>query len=188
MGDRTSNSSAESNKKEVFPSSFSDEVGYASTFNQDISGWDVSKVNEMNSMFRNALEFNQGIAASAFNRDIAEWSESQVTDMSAMFRNAYAFNQDIADSEFSSSFSDRVVLEFLREVDPARCRQFQELLAQEKQVVSEFGKMKEDHEKQLAELKEEDQRQWKKLESIEENVQKVENEVRSLKQTCSNNS
>ena len=140
MGDSTRDSSAKRNEKEVFPSSFSDKVGYASTFNQDISGWDVSMVNEMNSMFRNALEFNQGIAASAFNRDIAGWSESQVTDMSAMFRNAYAFNHHIAGLDVAGVTDGWDVRGVSPRTEPEICRKFEDLLVQEKQVVSKFDK------------------------------------------------
>lgn len=55
-------------------------------FNQDISNWDVSNVNNMNGMFRNAESFNQPI-------DI--WNVSNVTQMKEMFNGAYSFNQPI---------------------------------------------------------------------------------------------
>ena len=55
-------------------------------FNQDISNWDVSNVNNMNGMFRNAQSFNQPI-------DI--WNVSNVTQMEEMFSGAYSFNQPI---------------------------------------------------------------------------------------------
>ena len=35
---------------------------YATEFNQDISGWDVSNVTDMNSMFFNATNFNQNLS------------------------------------------------------------------------------------------------------------------------------
>ncbi len=84
----------------------------ASSFNQDISKWNVSKIVEMSNMFNGANVFNQDIGiwdvssvtgmrrvfyrASAFNGDISGWDVSSVTTMSGMFREASAFNQNIA--------------------------------------------------------------------------------------------
>ena len=59
----------------------------ATSFNQDISGWDVSNVNNMSGMF---------YEASSFNQDISGWNTSNVTDMNSMFRDAIAFNQNIS--------------------------------------------------------------------------------------------
>ncbi len=58
----------------------------ASSFNGDISGWDVSSVMDMTSMF---------YSARAFNADISGWDVSAVTDMTTMFFLASAFNQDL---------------------------------------------------------------------------------------------
>ena len=55
-------------------------------FNQDISNWDVSNVNNMSSMFRDAESFNQPI-------DV--WDVSNVTRMELMFSGANSFNQPI---------------------------------------------------------------------------------------------
>ncbi|MDM8566739.1 BspA family leucine-rich repeat surface protein [Candidatus Halobeggiatoa sp. HSG11] len=58
-----------------------------SSFNQDLSNWNVNNVTDMNSMFYNAT---------AFNQDLSNWNVSNITDMSSMFRGATAFNQDIS--------------------------------------------------------------------------------------------
>ncbi len=62
------------------------------SFNEDISDWDVSRVTSMSEMFENA---------SAFNQPLGDWDTSRVTTMGAMFRNATAFNQDIGDWDTS---------------------------------------------------------------------------------------
>jgi surface protein len=87
----------------------------SSVFNQDISGWDVSSVENMSGMFRGATAFNNnGVAlnwdtytskvtnmsrmfsgATAFNQNISNWDVSIVTDMSDMFNGAALFNQPI---------------------------------------------------------------------------------------------
>ena len=83
----------------------------ATSFNQDIGDWNVSKVRDMSNMFRGAASFNQDIggwnvsnvenmsymfrSASAFNQDIGGWNVSNVENMNYMFRSARAFNQDI---------------------------------------------------------------------------------------------
>ena len=82
-----------------------------STFNQDISTWDVSNVTDMSFMFQNTSAFNQPIGnwdvsnvgdmrfmfqASSFNQPIGNWDVSSVTDMDNMFNDAAVFNQDIS--------------------------------------------------------------------------------------------
>ena len=65
-----------------------------SSFNEDISTWDVSNVEEdMRTMFEGAF---------AFNQDIGAWDVSSVEDMRAMFGRAFAFNQDIGGWDVSS--------------------------------------------------------------------------------------
>jgi surface protein len=48
----------------------------ADSFNQNISGWDVSRVTDMRAMFYGAESFNQNISS---------WDVSRVTDMEDMF-------------------------------------------------------------------------------------------------------
>ena len=56
-------------------------------FNGDISSWDVSKVNDMHSMF---------CWCKSFNQDLSSWDVSNVTDVSYMFGGCENFNQDIS--------------------------------------------------------------------------------------------
>jgi len=58
---------------------------YATSFNRDISEWDVSSVIYMGYMFSYADSFNQ---------DISGWDVSNVTDMEAMFDYAYNLSDD----------------------------------------------------------------------------------------------
>ena len=90
----------------------------ATSFNQNISGWDVSKVTDMSVMFNNASLFNQNISgwdvsnvtsmhamfysASLFNQNISGWDVSNVTSMYAMFYSATSFNQDIGGWDVSN--------------------------------------------------------------------------------------
>merc|ERR1719265_1197101 len=65
----------------------------ATSFNGDISKWDVSRVQNMGDMFRHAA---------CFNGDISKWDVSNVEDMSGMFRRARSFNADISKWDVSS--------------------------------------------------------------------------------------
>ena len=60
---------------------------YTESFNQDMSTWDVSRVNNIEGMFYKAESFNQ---------DLSKWDVSHVTDMGWMFAHAYSFNQDLS--------------------------------------------------------------------------------------------
>jgi len=68
----------------------------ASLFNQDISGWDTSNVTNMNSMFYGANSFNNGDSSNSGNNPLNSWNTSQVKNMSYMFYVASLFNQDIS--------------------------------------------------------------------------------------------
>ena len=65
----------------------------ASSFNGNISSWDVSNVTSMANMFN---------SASSFNQDIGDWKVDNVTNMAGMFNNASAFNQDISNWKVSN--------------------------------------------------------------------------------------
>jgi surface protein len=65
----------------------------ASSFNQDISSWDVSNVTNMTQMFSGATSFNQ---------DISSWDVSNVISMQSMFQGATSFNQDIGGWDVTS--------------------------------------------------------------------------------------
>ena len=87
-------------------------------FNQDISGWDVSNVTNMEEAFYDNSVFNHDISswdvssvtsmrkmfvgATAFNQHIGSWDVSNVTNMSGMFSGASAFNGDIGTWNVSS--------------------------------------------------------------------------------------
>ena len=84
----------------------------ASSFNQDVSKWNVSNVTDMSHMFYKASSFNQDVSewdvssvtnmstlfyyTSAFNQDVSGWDVSHVTDMNCMFLGASSFNQDVS--------------------------------------------------------------------------------------------
>ena len=59
----------------------------ATSFNQDLSAWDVRNVTTMNQMFYSAQSFNQ---------DLSAWDVSNVTDMRQMFFQMTDFNQDLS--------------------------------------------------------------------------------------------
>ena len=89
-----------------------------SAFNQDISGWDVSKVTNMGSIFCDCSAFNQDISGwdvsnvtdmgemflycSVFNQDISSWDVGKVTEVTRMFKDCSSFNQDISGWDVSN--------------------------------------------------------------------------------------
>ena len=90
----------------------------ATSFNGDISSWNVSQVTDMEAMFFDATSFNGDISswnvskvadmstmfngATSFNGDISGWDVSNVTSMEAMFAFATSFNQDLNDWDVSN--------------------------------------------------------------------------------------
>ena len=62
-------------------------------FNGNISGWNVSKVINMEGMFMHN-EY--------FNRDISKWNVSNVKNMQSLFSGAESFNQPIGDWDVSN--------------------------------------------------------------------------------------
>ena len=58
----------------------SSKLGFAPSFNQDLSSWNVSKVTNMQEMFWN----------SQFDNDISTWDVSNVTNMAKMFQKQLA--------------------------------------------------------------------------------------------------
>ena len=90
----------------------------ATTFDGDISSWDVSSVTDMLDMFGGATSFNQPLntwdvssvtdmfgmfaGATSFNQPLNDWDVSSVTDMPGMFAGASSFNQPLNDWDVSS--------------------------------------------------------------------------------------
>lgn len=86
-----------------------------STFNEDLSSWDVSNVTNMSSMFNGASSFKSDLSswkvdnvtnmdsmftnASVFDSDISSWNVSNVTTLAGMFRLALNFNSDLSSWE-----------------------------------------------------------------------------------------
>ncbi len=100
----------------------------ASSFNGDLSGWDVSTVTDMNEMFRmlygtSPVFSGDGLSgwnvssvtdmsymfygAGSFNGDLSGWIVSSVTDMSYMFYWANSFNGDLSNWDVSGVESMR---------------------------------------------------------------------------------
>jgi surface protein len=101
----------------------------ATTFDSDISSWDVSSVYNMRSMFDKANSFNQNINtksvtvggvtynawdvislsdmsnmfrdADLFNQPLNNWDTNQVTSLDRVFLNAPSFNQDVSSWDVS---------------------------------------------------------------------------------------
>ena len=90
----------------------------ATSFNGDISNWNVSSVTDMSSMFWAASSFNGNLSkwdvssvtnlygmfgiATSFNGDISNWNVSSVTRMASMFSSATSFNGNLSKWDVSS--------------------------------------------------------------------------------------
>ena len=90
----------------------------ASSFNGDISGWDVSYVTDMSYMFFTASSFNHTLngwdvsfvtdmygmfwSASSFDQPLNGWDVSSVDDMGSMFKDATSFDQPLNNWDVSS--------------------------------------------------------------------------------------
>ena len=82
------------------------------SFNQDLSSWNVSNVERMHGMFQGASTFDGDISiwdvsnvtsiyymfsdAANFNQDISNWDISNISSLMQMFSGATSFNQDIS--------------------------------------------------------------------------------------------
>ena len=65
----------------------------AIAFDQDIGGWNTSKVENMARMFKGWEDVGGNITTTIFNQNINEWDVSNVTDMEGMFNWNTSFNQ-----------------------------------------------------------------------------------------------
>ena len=97
---------------------------YNSTFNGNITGWNVSKVIDMSHMFAYATSFNQPIGkwkfpkvenmsnmfygAKSFNQPIGNWKFPNVIDMNNMFAYATSFNQDLSKWDLKGKNKDEI--------------------------------------------------------------------------------
>ena len=66
----------------------------ATSFNGDLSKWDMSSVTDMTRMFS---------WATTFNSDISKWAVSSVASMDYMFVNAALFNQKLCGADWVNS-------------------------------------------------------------------------------------
>ncbi len=89
------------------------------TFNNEVSGWDLSGVTNTSHMFDGATAFNRPVAtwnmanvtdmsgmfagATSFNRPVGSWNTARVTDFSSMFQGAVAFRQPVATWDTSAA-------------------------------------------------------------------------------------
>ena len=90
----------------------------ASSFDGNLSGWDVSSVRDMNSMFHSASSFDGNLSgwdvssvrdmnsmfhsASSFDGNLSGWDVSSVRDMNSMFHSASSFDGNLSGWDVSS--------------------------------------------------------------------------------------
>src|SRR5690625_1044980 len=70
---------------------------FAEVFDQDLSSWDVSKVNDMSYMFRNTKVFNSSLEGWTPGKDLIDGC-----DLYRMFEDAAVFDQDLSSWDISS--------------------------------------------------------------------------------------
>ena len=73
----------------------------ASSFNSDVSKWNVSRVTDMSAMFSYAY---------LFNSDMSKWDVSRVTYMGYMFYDASSFNQKLCGEAWVNSKADKLYM------------------------------------------------------------------------------
>eukprot|EP00980_Cylindrotheca_fusiformis_P030359 scaffold24702_cov137-Cylindrotheca_fusiformis.AAC.1 len=115
-------------KIEDFSNLFRAEVGDGgspiriATFDEDISGWDVSNAKLMTKMFLGAPVFNSDLSkwnvtgvldmermfadCPSFSSDLSSWDVSSVTNAKFMFHNAKQFNSDLSKWKFAPNTMD----------------------------------------------------------------------------------
>lgn len=74
--------------------SMADAFSFATSFNADISEWDVSSVKDMSKAF---------YACNAFDADISKWDVSAVENFESTFYGDFVFNQDISGWDTSAA-------------------------------------------------------------------------------------
>ena len=84
----------------------------ATSFNGEISKWDVSRVTDVHSMFK---------SAAAFDIDIAKWRVSRVRNMNHMFWMAILFNQDLSPWDVRSVNNMNYMFSFAKSFDQQLC-------------------------------------------------------------------
>ncbi|MFV0291289.1 MAG: BspA family leucine-rich repeat surface protein, partial [Mangrovibacterium sp.] len=73
----------------------------AKSFNQDVTGWNVSNLKSSKEMFHSTTSFNNGEVGNTASKPFS-WNMSAVTDASYMFAKASVFNQKMLDSDLSN--------------------------------------------------------------------------------------
>merc|ERR1711981_200440 len=110
------------------------------SFNGDISNWDVSIVKKMNRMFSGATSFNVDISkwdvsrvtgmdymfsfAMAFDRDLSNWDVSSVTNMDFMFNHADKFKHSLCGAAWVNSRASKTDMFYASRgtISPTKCQ------------------------------------------------------------------